>query len=235
MRWLKRAALFIGEAPTREASAGTAVPTVVNGSKEAHVRCRGVAAVLASLLVLSTLPPAALADDQQDLSQMSLEELLNLKVAAASKKLETLGDTSSVATTISAKEIESFGANNPLEILERAPSLLYLGTYLHPDNALSIRGDLSAHYNTHVLILINGRPSRDTYFGGQDMALLASFPIDTIERIEIIRGPGSVLYGSNAFTGAINIVTKTSGATTSRSSVGLGSHSAKFLKSCFRG
>ena len=65
-------------------------------------------------------------------------------------------------------------------------------------------------------LMTDDLPSVIRHFGGQDMALFASFPIDTIERIEVIRGPGSVLYGSNAFTGAINIVTKTPEATTSR-------------------
>jgi outer membrane receptor protein involved in Fe transport len=62
------------------------------------------------------------------------------------------------------------------------------------------------------------------------MALFASFPIDVIERIEVIRGPGSVLYGSNAFTGVINIVTKTPEATTSRSTIGVGSNSTRFFR-----
>jgi outer membrane receptor protein involved in Fe transport len=183
-----------------------------------------------SVLALTHFPPSVLAQAPKDLSQLSLEDLLNLKVVVASKKLEKLGDTSSVVTTISAKEIESFGANNLNEVLERAPSVFSIGTYLHPDNVVSVRGDLGTHYNNHVLILINGRPSRDSHFGGQDMALLASFPIDTIERIEVIRGPGSVLYGSNAFTGVINIVTKTPEATTSRTTLGVGSNSARYFR-----
>src|SRR5262245_44744912 len=186
--------------------------------------------MLAFLLVLCALPAAVLGQDPKDLSKMSLEDLLNLKVVVASKKLEKLGDTSSVITTISAKEIESFGANNLIEVLERAPSVFSIGTYLHPDNVVSVRGDLGTHYNNHVLILINGRPPRDSHFGRQDMALLASFPIDVIERIEVIRGPGSVLYGSNAFTGVINIVTKTPEGTTSRSTLGGGSNSTRFFR-----
>ena len=59
-----------------------------------------------------------------------------------------------------------------------------------------------------VLPLLNGRPLRDAYTSARSMSIYRSFPLYAIERLEIIRGPGSVLYGSNAFAGVINIITK---------------------------
>ena len=61
-----------------------------------------------------------------------------------------------------------------------------------------------------MLILINSRPIREIQEGGNSSELLNTFPISIIEKIEVIRGPGSVLYGSDAFSGVINIITTNS-------------------------
>ena len=82
------------------------------------------------------------------------------------------------------------------------------GSFLFPRNMASIRGNLIKHEDNHVLVLINGRPFRDVTLGGVNFSIYTAFPIHMIERVEVIRGPGSVLYGTNAFTGVINVVTK---------------------------
>lgn len=79
------------------------------------------------------------------------------------------------------------------------------------------------HNDNHRLVLINGRPFRDVVEGGLNSSIYLAFPLDAIHHIEIIRGPGSVLYGSNAYTGVINIVTKTVDDPTSRGAVLAGS------------
>jgi outer membrane receptor for ferrienterochelin and colicin len=143
-----------------------------------------------------------------DLSKVDDANLLDVDVTTASKNQERLSNAPGIITVITSTEIEKFGATNLQEILERVASIYVVGTYLLPNNFISIRGDLSLHYNNHVLILINGRPSRENLFGGIDFPIFASFPIFSIERIEVIRGPGSVLYGTNAYSGVINIITK---------------------------
>jgi len=62
--------------------------------------------------------------------------------------------------------------------------------------------------DNHVLILINGRPARENIFGGLNNSIYKTFPVSQISRIEIVRGPGSVLYGTNAYAGVINIITR---------------------------
>ena len=57
-------------------------------------------------------------------------------------------------------------------------------------------------------MLLNGRPVRESMEGGITSEMFESFPIGIIERIEVVRGPGSVLYGSDAFSGVINIITE---------------------------
>jgi outer membrane receptor for ferrienterochelin and colicin len=71
-----------------------------------------------------------------------------------------------------------------------------------------MRGQSLTPYNNHILVLINGRPVRDPTTGGHNNPIYTAFPLDLIEKVEVIRGPGSVLYGSCAFAGVINIITR---------------------------
>jgi outer membrane receptor for ferrienterochelin and colicin len=161
-----------------------------------------------SLLLLCLAPSQSLAEEVGKLFDLPLEELMNIKVRTASKGDEAIGDAPAVISTISRDEISRFGANNLAEVLDRSTSLLITGSHMYPQNATSIRGDLATHIDNHVLVLINGRPVREGLFGGLNSPLYTSFPLATIEKIEVIRGPGSVLYGSNAYSGVINIMTQ---------------------------
>jgi outer membrane receptor for ferrienterochelin and colicins len=144
----------------------------------------------------------------KELSEMNLEDLLNMDVITASKKAEKTTDAPGIITTITAEEIKYFGANSLNDILERSTSIQSLGSHLFPNNISAMRGDLRTLYDNHILILINGRPVREGVMGGLNSPIYTSYPLDMIDHIEIIRGPGSVLYGSNAFAGVINIITK---------------------------
>jgi iron complex outermembrane receptor protein len=84
---------------------------------------------------------------------------------------------------------------------------------------ISFRGIQETHYNNRTLLLVNGHPIRDVVVGTH---WLEAVPASVIERIEIIRGPGSVMYGTGAFDGVISIVTK-SGKTGGEASAGGGS------------
>lgn len=146
--------------------------------------------------------------DTGSLFNISLETLLNIDVTTASKKAEKNTDAPGVISTITKEEIKYFGANNLNDVLERATSIQKVGSHMFPYNVSVIRGDLRTHYDNHMLVLINGRPARDGLLGGVNSPIYSGFPVEMIDKIEIIRGPGSVLYGTNAFTGIINIITK---------------------------
>lgn len=147
--------------------------------------------------------------DTTDLYNLSLEDLMKIEVVTASKSSEQLNDAPAVISVVSEQEIKGYGAMHLSEILDRVTGVYFMGTYALMNNMASIRGDVTSHWNNHVLILLDGRPVRDSYAGGNYATLYMAFPIEQIDHIEIVRGPGSVLYGSGAYMGVINVITKT--------------------------
>jgi len=129
-------------------------------------------------------------------------------IAAVSMREERVSESPGIVDVITAKDIEQFGAKNLYEVLRWATSVYMTGSYLYPRNVTSMRGDLETHSDNHVLVLINGRPFRDIAQGGINTPIYTAFPIHMIERVEVIRGPGSVLYGTNGYAGVVNVVTK---------------------------
>ena len=145
-------------------------------------------------------------------------------VEAVSKTPEKASEAPGIVDVITAQDIQEFGAKNLYEVLEWATSVYMTGSYMYRRNVACIRGDLRNHEDSLVLVLLNGRPFRDTTAGGVNASMYTAFPIHTIERIEVIRGPGSVLYGTNAFNGVINVVTKNPKEPTLHASVLSGSY-----------
>ncbi|MBN2192892.1 MAG: TonB-dependent receptor [Polyangiaceae bacterium] len=143
-----------------------------------------------------------------DLAEMSLEELLDTRVTTASLTDQSLSDAPGVMTVVTRDEIRRFGGNTLMDILERVPSLTASTAYFADRSTIAPRGDQIRVDSGHVLILINGRPTREGLAGGVSSEVLEAFPVSVIERIEVIRGPGSVLYGSNAFSAVINVITQ---------------------------
>ena len=152
---------------------------------------------------------------QQDTTASSLYlftledlEKNQVQVTTASKREESIEDAPAVISVLTKEEIRRSGANSLFELFDRLPSVYAFGSVFHPDNQISIRGDNTVHYSSHVLLLLNGRPLRESLQAGTYMAINHQIPLDIIQRIEFVRGPGSVLYGSNAYTGVVNIITR---------------------------
>lgn len=154
-----------------------------------------------------------LAQDEQspDSSVLSLEQLLNVEVESvfgASKSLQKITEAPAAVTVITSDEIARFGWRTLADVLRNVR-----GFYVTNDRSyeyVGTRGFLRpGDYSTRVLLTIDGRRMNDNVY---DQALIGEdFQIDLseAERIEIIRGPSSSLYGSSAFFGVINVVTKT--------------------------
>lgn len=165
----------------------------------------------------------------EDLIKLDIVDLGKIKVTVASKREESAADAPAVLTIVTAQDIKKYGAKNLQDILNRTTSIQGVGSHFY-SNSVSIRGQMVAHSNNDVLFLVNGRPYRTSWNGGTAERILLGFPVGTIERIEIIRGPGSVLYGTEAFTGVINIITKTAAQLTdTQASVTYGSFKTRAL------
>lgn len=145
----------------------------------------------------------------QDLSALSLEQLMSVRVSIATGTPKALAQAPSVASVITADELAALGAQDIDEALELVPGLhVSHGSFIYGSRYF-IRGIVST-YNPHTLVLINGVPQTSLFTGdrGQRMMARAGLPVKMVERIEIIRGPGSAVYGADAFAGVINIITK---------------------------
>ena len=143
-----------------------------------------------------------------DASDLSLEELLNVDVTTVSKFAEKQSDAPGIITVLSADDLKRFGGTTLRDILNRVPGLNASSGYLTDRSTIAARGDQVRVNSGHILLLINGRPVRETMEGGLSSDMLERFPVGAIDRIEVIKGPGSVLYGSDAFSGVINVITK---------------------------
>jgi len=159
-------------------------------------------------LICSFFIGQSFAQDTEELVTMSLEDLLNMDVITVSKSAEKLSDAPGVISVVSKQEIQMFGGTTLKDILERVPGLIGSTVYMTDRSTLAPRGDQVLASSSHVLFLINGRPVRESLEGGIKSEIYEAFPVNIIEKIEVIRGPGSVLYGSNAFSAVINVITE---------------------------
>ena len=161
-------------------------------------------------LVLPLFYSTIQAVEHSELSSLSLEELFNIKVSVTSKRDENQHFAPGVISVISSQEIQQYGARNLRDVIDRIVGAQVVGSHQRPHNKTSIRGMNGAHQEGWELLLLNGRPIHDGTDGGFNFDIYQGFPLEMIDHIEIIRGPGSVIYGTNAMSGAINIITKDS-------------------------
>lgn len=126
-------------------------------------------------------------------------------VSIATGRRQLISKAPSVATVITAKDIQELGATNLDEVLESVPGLHVGRSSLRLTPKYIIRG-ISSEFNPEVLVLVNGVPLTQVWLG--DRGARSTLPVRSIERVEVIRGPGSAVYGSDAFAGVINVITK---------------------------
>ena len=143
-------------------------------------------------------------DAQKAIMEMSIEELLDIEVTSASKKAESIYEAPGIMTVIPKEEMEIYGDRDLHQLLQRQPSIYTRDVFPYTDNVAGFRGDMSMVTDSHTLILFNGRPIRESA-QGLNVNMYKTLPLSALDSVELIRGPGSVLYGSNAFTGVVNL------------------------------
>jgi len=140
----------------------------------------------------------------EELETYSLKELLNVEVTTASKRPEKVGEIPASVVLITREQIEKFGYQTLTEILENIPGLYYTDDYTSKN--FGIRGFWTAEALKNIVVLVNDIQQTE-FLGNSNLLELFPIPAEAIDRIEVVRGPMSVMYGNGAFFGAINIFT----------------------------
>jgi iron complex outermembrane receptor protein len=174
--------------------------------------------IAAATLLLSSLPLPAVcaadagAEESEDLTRLSLQDLANLQVTSVSKAAEGLQSASASIYVITHDDILRSGATSLMEALRLAPNILV--TQVSATNYIIAARGLSGNpqaqnFSNKLLMLIDGRSVYTPLYSGiysdaQDVLL------EDVDRIEIISGPGATLWGANAMNGVINVITRAS-------------------------
>ena len=144
---------------------------------------------------------------QADLTSLSIEELLSIEVYTASKFSQKTTEAPSSVTVITAADIKTYGYRTLADILNsvRGMNIAYDRNYAY----LGVRGSgRTGDFNSRMLLLVDGYRLNDPIYDTAAIGTEFLLDLDLIDRVEVVRGPGSSIYGSNAVLGVINIITK---------------------------
>src|SRR5208282_3037427 len=153
----------------------------------------------------SLAPPASCQQKPDNLTNRSIEDLMNIEVTSVSKKEEKVSRTAAAVFVISQEDIRRSGATNIPDLLRMVPGM-QVAQINSSTWAITARG-FDGQYTNKLLVLIDGRTVYSPVFSGVFWDA-EEIPLETIERIEVIRGPGATVWGANAVNGVINIITK---------------------------
>jgi len=164
---------------------------------------------LASLLAAAFLPSAHADTDAAgiDLSELPIEQLMTIEVYSASKFVQKMSDAPSAVSVVTAADIRAFGWRTLADILRSMRGLHV--SYDRNYSYLGARGFLRpGDYNTRFLLLVDGVRLNDSVYDQGAIGTEFLLDVDLIDRVEFVPGPGSSIYGANAFFGVINVITR---------------------------
>ena len=164
------------------------------------------------LALVSTIAPATVFAQTRpaDLMHASIEDLMNIEVTSVSHKEQRVGDTAAAVYVVTQEDIRRSGMTTVPELLRLVPGV-QVAQINSNKWAIALRG-FNNLFADKVLVLIDGRTMYDRLNSGVFWESL-DLPLDLVDRIEVIRGPGGATWGANAVNGVINIITKSAGST----------------------
>lgn len=185
------------------------------GDARGVVQCVLATVVVCAACVAGAGAPA---DADEPLGDLSLEELSRIRIVTPSRVPETLAKTAATVSVITASEIGA-GARTIADLLAIVPGIT-VGSGNFSDDAFTVRG-IHTTFSEKILVMLDGHILNDGRSGSATFQFLDRLPVDNIARIEVVRSPGSALYGANAMLAVVNIITKRAGeATGVRASAG---------------
>jgi iron complex outermembrane recepter protein len=202
------------------------IPNTATG-KELKMICPGsrfvitLSLITALSAVLSSARATSLQDATDELSSADLSALMDISVTSAAKRTERLATTSAAVTVITAEEISRMPVTHLQDVFRTVPGMT-VARVSGNRYAISTRGGNNL-FSGSLLVMVDGRTVYSPVFSGVWWDA-QEIPLEEIARIEIVRGPGGTLWGANAVSGVINIITK-SAATTIGGLVSIGTGS----------
>lgn len=154
-------------------------------------------------LLVACHAAAPAASEEEELAAV-FGDKASISIATGSR--QPLRRAPAVATVITAEDIAAMGATELSQVLESVPGM-HVGVNNQAYNPLFLIRGIYSEFNPQTLMLQNGVPMSTLFVGNRGLQWVG-LPVENIARIEIIRGPGSALYGADAFSGVINIITK---------------------------
>jgi len=158
---------------------------------------------LLAAMLLSLLAPTALANKIDQLLDMSLEELMQVRIDTATVFETSLRNQPATITLLTAQQLSAMGARNLMEALEFVPGVSF-GVDVFGVIGLEFRGQWA--HEGKVLLLLDDIPLNDLLYGNLNLA--RHYPIEQIDKIEVLRGAGSAKYGGNAQLAVIRVTSK---------------------------
>lgn len=150
---------------------------------------------------------ASAQEKRQGAADLSLDSLLHLKISTASKYEQTISEAPASVTIVTAEEIVHYGYRTLDELLASVRG--FYTSYDRNYSYLGARGfSRPTDYNDRILLLIDGHTTNENVYGSTFIGTDLALDMRSIERVEIVRGPGSALYGTGAMFAVINIITK---------------------------
>jgi len=150
---------------------------------------------------------AAHAGAQTAIAQLPLEQLMQIEVTTASRYTQTALEAPAVVSVVTAEDIRLFGYRTLADVLAGMRGLYV--SYDRSYHYLGTRGFATpGDYNTRVLLLVNGVRFNDNLYDQAPIGTDFPLDLDLVERVEFVPGPGSAVYGANAFFGVVNVITR---------------------------
>ncbi len=144
--------------------------------------------------------------EAEDIVDLSLDDLLNIEITSASKFKESISDTPATLLVITKKDIADRGYTNLPQIFADLPGMDVIVSHGDVHQLVYARGNRTGSMNERTMFMVDGVEQNMLYT--QHMNIDTDFPLTAIERIEVLYGPASAVYGPNAFSGIINIITR---------------------------
>ena len=165
------------------------------------------AALLVVALATTMVPPADAVTVADDYTSLSLEQLMAIPVYSAAKREQKTSEAPSSVTVITSQDVRAYGWRTLSDLLRSVPGMYVTSTRTY--GSVGVRGfERSGDFGGRILLLVNGHRMNDPLYDSAAIVEDFILDLDLIDRVEIVRGPGSTLYGTNAFFAVINVITK---------------------------